>query len=240
MELAQSGFQAPDVIAKELARHLEEQIIFGKLAPRTRLVEEDIVRQYKVSRSPVREALRMLEQEGLATRESRRGFRVSSISVADLDEVYACRLALEGLAAETAATNRTPEAIVTINARLKDMEKAHRQRNMPVFFRQNISLSQAIYAASGSATLKRLLSSVGKQALRYRYIAYARAPEMMQVSVAANRDIAEAIAQGRPRHARVLTEDVIQRSWQVIRGVIAEDEAAPLPLRMRKSRVNSK
>lgn len=229
MQLSPSEFQAPEVIAKELARYLEEQIIFGTLPPRTRLVEEDIVRQYKVSRSPVREALRMLEQEGLATRESRRGVRVSPVSVTDLDEVYACRLVLEGLAAETAAKNQTEEAVAAINARLKDLDDALQRQDMPAFFRQNVRLSQAIYAASGSATLKRLLSSIGKQALRYRYIAYSRAPEMMQVSVTANRDIAEAIAQGRTRHARVLTEDIIQRSWQVIRGLIAADDGASAP-----------
>jgi len=226
MELSPPEFRAPEVIAKELARYLEEQIIFGNFAPRTRLVEEDIVRQHKVSRSPVREALRMLEQEGLAIRESRRGVRVSPISVTDLDEVYACRLVLEGLAAETAAKNRTKQAVAAINAQLQDLEQALQRQDMSAFFRQNVRLSQAIYDASGSATLKRLLSSIGKQALRYRYIAYSRAPEMMQVSVAANRDIAQAIAHGRTRHARVLTEDVIQRSWQVIRGVIAEDQGA--------------
>jgi DNA-binding GntR family transcriptional regulator len=226
MTFASPQFQPPELIAKELARHLEEQIIFGDLAPRTRLIEEDIVRQYKVSRSPVREVLRMLEQEGLASRESRRGVWVSTTSVTDLDEVYACRLVLEGLAAETAAKNRTAASVAAIEARLKDLQEALWLRDMRAFFRQNVLLSQAIYTASGSATLKRLLSSIGKQALRYRYIAYSHAPDMMQLSVVANRDIADAIAQGRPRHARVLTEDIIQRSWQIIRDVIGGDAAA--------------
>lgn len=237
MELVSKEFRAPEVIAKELARHLEEQIIFGILAPRARLVEEDIVRQYKVSRSPVREVLRMLEQEGLAVRESRRGVHVSPISVTDLDEVYACRLVLEGLAAETAAKNRTEATIAVIRTRLRELENALKNKDMTAFFRQNVRLSQAIYAASGSATLERLLSSIGKQALRYRYIAYSRAPEMMQVSVTANRDIADAIVQGHERHARVLTEDVIQRSWRVIRDVIGSDETAvDTPVRARKQK----
>ena len=81
------------------------------------------------------------------------------------------------------------------------------------------------------------MSSIGKQALRYRYIAYSRAPEMMQVSVTANRDIADAIVQGHERHARVLTEDVIQRSWRVIRDVIGSDETAvDTPVRARKQK----
>ena len=75
---AELGFRVPDIIAKDLARHIEEQIIFGELAPNTRLVEEEIVQRYNVSRSPVREVLRTLEQEGLAIRESRRGVWVGT------------------------------------------------------------------------------------------------------------------------------------------------------------------
>ncbi len=54
-----------------------------------RFIEEDIVRRYNVSRSPVREAFRLLEQDGLLVRDRRRGVRVGVLSVRDLDEIYA-------------------------------------------------------------------------------------------------------------------------------------------------------
>ena len=108
------SFAVPDVIAKELTRFLEDQIIFGNLLPGERLVEEDIVRRHDVSRSPVRESFRMLEQDGLVVRESRKGVWVSPIDLRDLDEVYICRLTLESLAAEVAATSRTNEQIFQV------------------------------------------------------------------------------------------------------------------------------
>ncbi|MEJ0072012.1 MAG: GntR family transcriptional regulator [Pseudomonadota bacterium] len=214
------------MIAKELSRFLEEQIIFGELAPSARLIEEEIVRRHGVSRSPVREALRMLEQDGLAVRESRRGVRVSPIDLKDLDEVYTCRLVLEGLAAEGAADNRTDGDIGLLRASLNSLQAAYDQRDLREYFRQNVVLTDQIHVVSGNATLGRLLGNIGKQALRYRYIAYSRSPEMMKVSVEGNHEIVDAIARRRARNARTLMEDLIQRSWEVVRTHVAALEAA--------------
>lgn len=223
-----TAFRVPEVLAKELARHLQEQIVFGELAPGVKLVEESIVAQYQVSRSPVREALRVLEQEGLATRQSRRGVWVSALSIADLDEVYACRLVLEALAAETAARNSAADAVKALRPELERLKAAFKQGDLRGFFLQNVRLSEAVHAASGSKTLTRLLGNVGKQALRYRYLAYSRAPHMMRVSLDANSDIVDAIECGRPPLARTLTEELMQRSWQVVREIIeAGDRPAP-------------
>lgn len=221
-----SVFRVPDIIAKELSRFLEDQIVFGDLPPNSRLVEEDIVRRHGVSRSPVREALRMLEQDGLALRESRRGVWVSPMGLKDLDEVYACRLALEGLAAEGAATNRSEGDIALLQQSLGSLEAAYDRKDLRGYFRQNVVLTEQIHVVSGNVTLTRLLSNIGKQALRYRYLAYSQSPDMMQVSVEANQEIVEAIARQRARSARTLMEDLIQRSWQVVRTHVAAAEAA--------------
>lgn len=217
-----AGFRVPDIIAKDLAHHLEDQIIFGDLPPGTRLVEEEIVQRYAVSRSPVREALRALEQEGLAVRESRRGVWVSPLALEDLEEVYMCRILLEGLAAELAAQNRTEEDLARIRATFATLEQQRETNDMREFFRTNLRLSGTIHSAANNKTLKRLLGSVGKQSLRYRYLAYSQSPEMMSASVEGNRDIITAIERGNARHARLLMEDLIQRSWTVIRRLFAE------------------
>src|SRR5262249_46166568 len=152
----------------------------------------------------------------------RRGVRVNAISLADLDDVYRCRVPLEGLAADLSAQNRTAEDLVGIGAELDNLRAFHARGDLRGFFRQNVSLSERIYASARSATLQRLLCNIGKQALRYRYLAYRHAPDLMRVSVEANGEILEAIARQRPRHARTLTEDVIQRSWSRVREIIAE------------------
>ncbi len=216
-------FHIPDVLAKELAGFLEEQIVYGDIAPGTRLVEEDIVRRYNVSRSPVRETFRLLEQDGLLTRDRRRGVRVGLLSVADLDEIYACRIPLEGLAAESAALQRTDAHLPALEAAMAGLQTAFAEKDARAYFAQNVRLSGQILIASGNATLRRLLGHIGKQALRYRYLAYSRTTNMMQLSSETNREIIDAILRQRGRTARALTEDLIQQSWQSIRATFVED-----------------
>ncbi len=211
-------FQIPDVLAKELARFLQDQIIYGDIPPGTRLIEEDIVRRYNVSRSPVREAFRFLEQDGLLVRDRRRGVRVGGLSVIDLDEIYACRIPLEGLAAEAAAKGREEAHLSGLEAAMAGLQAAFAERNVREYFEQNVRLTEQILSASGNSTLSRLIGTIGKQALRYRYLAYSRTSAMMQLSVETNREIIDAIVHRRGRTARMLTEDLIQQSWQGIRA----------------------
>lgn len=216
-------FKAPSLLAKDLGRFLEEQIIFGEMPPDTRLVEEAIVKEYGVSRSPVREAFRELEQGGLIVRHDRKGVSVSPTHRKGLDEVYACRLPLEGLAAEEAANNRTDEDVQELKAILQALHAAHAAKDVREYFKQNVQLSDRICRASRNATLSRLLGSLNKQALRYRYMVYSRFPEMMDVSVEGNESIIEAISRHNGRHARSLTEDLILRSWRSVAAVVDED-----------------
>ncbi len=215
-------FRIPDVLAKELARFLQEQIIYGDIAPGTRFIEEDIVSRYNVSRSPVREAFRFLEQDGLLVRDRRRGVRVGLLSVVDLDEIYACRIPLEGMAAEAAARHRTDLHRTALETAMAGLQAAFGEANMREYFEQNVRLTDQILLASGNATLRRLLGTIGKQALRYRFLAYSRNPDMMQLSVETNREIIDSILNGRGRTARTLTEDLIQQSWQGIRTSFAD------------------
>ena len=215
-------FQIPDVLAKELARFLQDKIVYGELAPGTRLIEEDIVRRYNVSRSPVREAFRILEQDGLLVRDRRRGVRVGLLSVTDLDEIYACRLPLEGLAAEEAAKHRKDAHLPGLEAAMDGLQKAYRASNVAEYFEHNVRLTDHILLASGNATLSRLIGMIGKQALRYRFLAYSRTSAMMQLSVETNREIIDAIVHQRGRTARTLTEDLIQQSWKGIRATFTD------------------
>jgi DNA-binding GntR family transcriptional regulator len=210
-------FQIPEVIAKELTRFLEDQIIFGELPPGARLVEEEIVQRFNVSRSPVRETLRSLEQEGLAVRELRRGVRVSPIGIEDLDEVYTCRLALEGLATELAAEHQTKQDIADIQKAVEHLASAYTTGDIREFFRANLTLSTRLHIAARNKTLKRLLNSIGKQSHRYRYLAYSNNPQMMLSSIEGHREIVAAMEKRNTRHARILMEDMIQRSWKLIR-----------------------
>ena len=153
MVSAITPLRLPDVLGQELVRALEEEIVSGRLAPETRLVEEEVAQRFGISRSPVREALRRLEQDGLVLREARRGIWVAPISRADLDEVYSCRVALEGLAAEQAALNRTDSHVNALRTAFGAMDRAHEAGDVIGYFRGNLAFTDATHDAAGNATL---------------------------------------------------------------------------------------
>jgi DNA-binding GntR family transcriptional regulator len=211
------------VMPQLLAEALESAIVFGEIAPGTRVIEEDIAARYDVSRSPVRDAIRRLEADGLVVREDHRGARVTPISRRDLDEVYRCRIELEGLAAQQAARNWTAPADEVFADKLAAMRAAFKASDIKAYFVANVEFTDAVHRASSNATLQRLLKSIGKQALRYRYLAYQSAPKLMGMSVEGNREIVDLVRARKGAQARRITEQLIQGSWRTIRDLIPHE-----------------
>jgi len=210
------------VMPQMLAEALEKAIVFGELAPGGRIIEEEIALRFDVSRSPVRDALRRLESDGLVVRKDHHGARVSPISRVDLDEVYVCRIELEGLAAQQAARCWQPPADRIFADQLTAMRRAFKGGDVRSYFLANVAFTDAVHRASGNATLQRLLKSISKQALRYRYLAYRTAPKLMGMSVEGNREIVELILARKGAQARRITGRLIEQSWRAIRDVIPD------------------
>ncbi len=111
-------------IRELLFKHLRHLIISGRFETGTKLVEEELAEQFKVSRTPVREAIRKLEIEGLVQYQPRRGVIVTGFSTEDIDEIYATREVLEGLAARLAAEHAADPEVEELGRRLAQMNQA--------------------------------------------------------------------------------------------------------------------
>ncbi len=98
---------------------LRAAILHGELAPGTALRETALAEQFHVSRTPVREAIRRLEAEGLVRVEPRRGAVVSELALDELDEIYDIRSALETLAATRAVTRISARELAEARARFR-------------------------------------------------------------------------------------------------------------------------
>ena len=213
------------LIPEILTDKLRAAIIFGDMSPSSRVVEEDIAATYQVSRSPVREAIRRLAGDGLILREERRGATVAPISRRDMDEVYLCRIPLEGLVAAQAAAGRTPAQLGRLASGITVLEQAAAAGDIRAYFHANVAFTDAVHAAAANRTAKRLLDGIGKQALRYRYLAYRDFPHLIGMSVEGSRGIVDAIHAQDRAEARRLTEHLIERSWLTLRDCIAEEPA---------------
>lgn len=114
-------------LAELAVQRLRAEIISGALAPGERLVEEHLTRRFGTSRAPLREALRLLGEQGLVEHLPRRGVRVTELSARDVDELFSLRDALERFAVRTAlADGRPPEParIAELSESLAEMERA--------------------------------------------------------------------------------------------------------------------
>lgn len=210
------------LVPRRVAEALGSDIIFGRMTPESRVIEEDIAERFGVSRSPVRESIRLLERDGLVVRAERRGARVSALSRRDLDEVYACRVALEGIAAQEAAERRKPDDLKRLQTDLSRLRRAFQKSDISGYFESNVAFTDAVHDAADNKTLKRLLGTVGKQSLRYRFLAYRSFPHLMSTSLEGNGEIVEAIAARNGEVARAQTEELIKRSWTAIRSCVPE------------------
>jgi DNA-binding GntR family transcriptional regulator len=122
----QAGLDAPSLV--ELAvRRLRAEIVSGAFAPGERLVEEQLTRRFGISRAPLREALRLLGQQGLVEHLPRRGVRVVALSARDIDELFSLRDVLERFALQCALGGGgvpDPDGLAVAHAAVERMEAA--------------------------------------------------------------------------------------------------------------------
>ena len=204
-------------------RAVEEKIIYGELMPGSRLFEEELVEQFNISRSPIREALKILEHDGLVLIEPRRGARVAQLSITDLDEVYATRVALESLAAAQAAEHCSEDEKEKLYENLSGLENAFATQLPQKFFKANVAITNSIHEISKNKTLARLLRSIAKQSFRYRYLAYSMEPDLMKISVGSNRTLVEAIVANDSWLARSVMESILRQSWRRVVGILGSE-----------------
>lgn len=208
-------------IPESVAQRLEEEIIVGRLKSEERLTEETVADRYGVSRSPVREALRFLERDGLVIREARRGIWVAPMSQKDFDEVYTARNPLEGLVARQAAESDNDALKRELRDVQRALEETQASGDVRRFFTADVRGSFLIYDLADNRTLRRLLQGLEKQALRYRFHAYEQNPDMIKLSLDDTTRIFDAILAGDGATAQAVTENLIREIWQSMRDEVA-------------------
>ena len=202
--------------AEAVHQEIRWRILSGALVPGATVNQEELARELGVSATPVREALRRLESEGLVRFMAHTTVRVPLLSLRELDELYAIRLSLDPLAARLATTNAKAEEIEAIQTVLVEAAPDGQGRDR---FDSNRAFHRAVYAASGNLELVALLERLWDRTERYRYILVTTRED----EPAAARDhslIAEAIAGGNADLAGRLLATHVQRSHEIIGRVL--------------------
>lgn len=170
---------------------LREAILDGVLAPNEWLREESLKEVLGVSRTPVREALNKLEEEGLIQRTPGQGARVSTLTIEDMSVVYQVRGSLESLTARMAAEQGSPISKQSLKMLHASMQAAAGLNDRIEFSKANIQFHAALTEMAGNAYLSRLLNTVETAVRRFGTRSYS--PERMAHIVAEHAAIVDAV-----------------------------------------------
>ena len=130
---------------------LRQMIVAGELAPGQRISEREIGEQLDgISRTPLREAFKVLAAEGLVTISPNRGASVTALSMAEVDETIELLVGLEGLAAETACSRISEQDIAAIDELHQHMAAAYRAGQLMAYFELNQAIHQRLVDAAGN------------------------------------------------------------------------------------------
>ena len=203
-------------------RRIRQGIVEGHYRPGERLVEQRIAEDLELSRTPVREAFRMLQSEGLVQVEPNRGATVRNLTIGDITDLYELRARLEAMAAELAATRATPEQLDRLLAAESEFAAAAARTSRggvesirAVFHQNDVFHLTILEAAHHDRLTQTLLRTVDHPLVFQAFRHYDRVS--MEQSVRFHHLIGEAVRAGEgARAGRLLHEHVLQGRDQLL------------------------
>ncbi len=201
---------------------LREAIITGELKPGERLMEIKLANELGVSRTPVREAIRKLELEGLVIMTARKGAEVAPINEKDLMEVLEIRKTLEGLACELAAENATKAKINQFKEINEKILQAINEENIEEITKNDVEFHEAIYAITNNRRLVQMLHQLKEHIFRYR-LEYIKDMKNKETIVDEHTRIIEAIATNDSKTAKKEIEKHIEMQERYILNTLIKN-----------------
>ena len=198
---------------------LRRGIMQGDLKPGERLMEIKLANRLGVSRTPIREAIRMLELEGLVVMIPRKGAQVAEITEKDLKDVLEVRMGLEDLAVKFACQRITDEQLDSLALASRKFEEAVRKEDLTELAQADVDFHELIYQATGNERLVQLLNNIREQMYRYR-VEYLKDEEIRGSLVQEHDALLEKLRQRNLQGARQVTQCHIERQQAYILDTI--------------------
>lgn len=181
---------------------LRQAILKGELQPGERLMEMKLAETLGVSRTPIREAIRKLELEGLVVMIPRKGAAVANITEKDTKDVLEVRRTLEMFAVEVACERITSEQLEALKEAAKAFEASKGSMDFIRIAETDMKFHEIIYEATQNERLMQMLNNLRENMYRYR-IEYLKDPNYYDSLVREHREILNAIETGDKEHARM-------------------------------------
>ena len=210
-------------LRQEVVDEIRQGILTGDFQAGERIKENEMAQQLGVSRGPVREALRQLEQEGLVVMIPRRGAQVANITEKDLNDVLEVRIALENVAIEKACARMTEEEMRRLWLAAKEFEHTIAEGNLVKLAEADVAFHEVIYQASDNKRLIQVLNNMREQIYRYR-VEYLKEGETRDVLVKEHEELTKAIRERDVERAKQLSfQHIENQRMAIMRSIEAED-----------------
>ena len=197
----------PGLVQQELTR----MILAGEFAAGAKLNEVDLALRLGVSRGPVREAFRALEESGLVRLEKNRGVFVREISVEEASEFFEVRAALEGLIGQLAARRIAIDEIEALRTVVRRMQQVHKSRRADEYFALNVEFHDLLARAARNNALLAHYRGIVNQLDLYRRATIAHGSDHIAQSTAEHEAIIDAVAARDEQRAQALREIGVQQ-----------------------------
>lgn len=203
---------------------LRQAILKGELKPGERLMEIALAQRLGVSRTPIREAMRKLELEGLVVMIPRRGAQVANITEKDLNDVLEVRIALENMAIEKACTRMTEDEMGKLWLAAKEFERTTSDGNLVRLAEADVAFHEIIYKASDNKRLIQVLNNLREQMYRYR-VEYLKEEETRNLLVKEHEELTSAIrARDVAKAQEISFQHLENQRKAIIRSIRAENK----------------
>ncbi|MBC7959909.1 MAG: GntR family transcriptional regulator [Vallitaleaceae bacterium] len=194
---------------------LREAILRGQLVPGERLMEKQLAERMGVSRTPIREAIRKLELEGLVMMVPRKGAEVAKITPKDIKDVLEVRAALEALAVKVACEKMDEIGLAKLTKVKEEFERAAKDKAVDTLIQKDIEFHDAIFAATGNEKLIHIVNNLREQIYRFR-VKYISQMESYEGLVKEHEEIVESIKSGDRQRAEEITVRHIENQERAV------------------------
>ncbi len=200
-------------VPSSIAVMLRQKILSGELPGGARITESRISRDFRVGQPSVREALFILERQGLVERVANLGTFVRELDVRDVNELYQIRRKLEGLAFELAARQASEEQIAALRALVENMKQAALKKEKRGFFEGDLAFHRRVWELTGNRHLVEVLEQIVVPLFAFSFLRVERGTSELSESAEGHVALVEALSKG-PEEAREMSEKWVETFLQ--------------------------
>jgi DNA-binding GntR family transcriptional regulator len=212
----------------EVAAQLRDRIFAGELLPGTFLDEARLAEELRISRTPLREALKVLTAEGLVRHEPRRGCFVNEVTEQDLDEIFPVIALLEGRCAREAAVNATDADLLELDALHDKLNRHARAKRINDYYTVNFAIHEAIITLANNRWLAQVIGDLRK-IVKLSRLQQLHAPGRLEQSLSEHMAVFAALKARDPEGAEAAMRTHLTRQREALRELARNQKSRLAP-----------